>query len=326
MRFIEKILMPCLDWIQIEVSSLCNASCFYCPHTTYKRTWKGKNLTSFEFSFIIPYLKKVKLVYLQGWGEPFCNPDFFTFVDIAKKYGCKVGTTTNGMLIEKSHIEKIVDMQMDIIAFSLTGIKKNDTLRAGTNIDQVLKVIEKLNEEKTKKRALNPQIHIAYMLLKSNIDELKEIPELFSKIGINHIIVSLLDFIPNEFLEKESLTPKTEEEFNSLKELALNVINEGKKLNLEISFNIAHPLKKGKICSENPIKAVFINSLGYVCPCVFTGIPADGFKNIYFGNISERTLPLILRSKKYKEFKKKFLSNDPSLPCSSCPKIRIVKI
>ncbi|MDW7973193.1 MAG: SPASM domain-containing protein, partial [Thermodesulfovibrio sp.] len=140
------------------------------------------------------------------------------------------------------------------------------------------------------------------------------------------IIVSLLDFIPNEFLEKESLTPKTEEEFNSLKELALNVINEGKKLNLEISFNIAHPLKKGKICSENPIKAVFINSLGYVCPCVFTGIPADGFKNIYFGNISERTLPLILRSKKYKEFKKKFLSNDPSLPCSSCPKIRIVKI
>lgn len=326
MGFIEKILMPSLDWIQIEVSGLCNASCFYCPHTTHKGTWKGKNLNFSEFSFIIPYLKKVKLIYLQGWGEPFCNPDFFKFVNIAKKSGCKVGTTTNGMLIEESFIEKIVDTQMDIIAFSLTGIKKNDILRNGTKINKVFKVIEKLNEEKIKKGVFEPKIHIAYMLLKSNIDELMEIPEVFSKVGIQHVIVSILDFVPQKSLEKESLVPKTEEEFNMLKNIALNVINEGKKFNLPISFNISHPFKKRKICVENATKAIFINSLGYVSPCVFTGIPAEGFKNLYFGNITEKPLPLILRNREFKEFIKSYLSGSSSLPCSSCPKMRIVEI
>ncbi len=43
---------------------------------------------------------------------------------------------------------------MDVIAFSLTGIKKNDILRAGTKIDRVFKVISELNEMKIKKRNL----------------------------------------------------------------------------------------------------------------------------------------------------------------------------
>jgi len=323
---IQQILMPSFDWIQIEVSGLCNASCFYCPHTTHRKSWKGKNLTFSEFSFIIPYFKKVKLLYLQGWGEPFCNPDFFKFVEVAKKFECKVGTTTNGMLIEDFHIEKIIDLQMDIIAFSLAGIKKNDTLRAGTKIAKVFKVIEQIKEMKIKKGASNPKIHIAYMLLKSNLDELEEIPETFSKIGVDQVVVSILDFIPEPSLVKESLIPKTEEEFNALKNRAVSVIEEGKKLNLSISFNIPHPFRKGKTCSENPMQAVFINSLGYVSPCVFTGVPAEGFKNLYFGRITEKPLPVIWRSKNYKEFRKKFPSQNSSILCSICPKLRIIEM
>ncbi|WP_353685021.1 radical SAM protein [Thermodesulfovibrio sp. 3907-1M] len=324
MKFIEKILMPRLDWIQIEISGLCNASCFYCPHTTHRRSWKGKNLSLYEFSLIEPYLKKVKLLYLQGWGEPFCNPDFFKFVEIAKKHGCKVGTTTNGMLIEQFHIERIIDLQIDVIAFSLTGIKQNDTLRSGTKIDRVFKVIEQLDKMKIKKGVSNPKIHIAYMLLRSNLEELEEIPESFSKRGIDHVVVSLLDFIPESFLSNESLVPQTEEEFNILKNKALNVIKEGKKFDLSISFNIPHPFRKGKTCSENPLNSVFINSLGYVSPCVFTGVPAEGFKSIYFGRITEKTLPSILRNSK--DFRKKFISNNSTLACNICPKRRILEL
>ncbi|WP_028845120.1 radical SAM protein [Thermodesulfovibrio thiophilus] len=326
MKFIEKILMPHLEWVQLEVSSLCNASCFYCPHTTHRKQWTGRNITLNEFLQIMPYLKKIKLLYLQGWGEPFCNPDFFKFVEIAKKYGCRTGTTTNGMLIEEAHIEKIIDSSMDIIAFSLTGIKKNDTLRTGTKAGKVFKVIERLNEEKIKKAVSKPEIHIAYMLLKSNFDELEEIPETLTKSGIDHVVISILDLVSDSSLKDECLVPETEEEFNVLKNKALHVINKGRKLNIAVAFNLSHPFKKGKTCSEKPLQSIFINSSGHVSPCVFTGIPSEGFKNLYFGNINEQSLPSIWRSREYREFRKKHLEDDKSLPCNICPKRRVVEL
>jgi len=68
MKFIEKILMPHLEWVQLEVSSLCNASCFYCPHTTHRKQWTGRNITLNEFLKIMPYLKKLNF-YIFRDGE-----------------------------------------------------------------------------------------------------------------------------------------------------------------------------------------------------------------------------------------------------------------
>jgi radical SAM protein with 4Fe4S-binding SPASM domain len=323
MKLIEKIMMPHLDWIQIEVSGLCNASCFYCPNTLYRKNWDGRILTLNEFMQIVPYLKKVKLLHLQGWGEPFLNPDFFKFVKIAKKSGCKVGTTTNGMLLKESQIEKIIESKIDIIAFSLAGINKNDELRAGTKIEKIFDIINDLNKIKTRKKISNPKIHIAYMLLKSNFYEFEEIPEVFHNKKIDQVVISLLDFIPDPYIEKESIIPKAEKDFEELGKKALDIIVKGKKLNLSISFNIPHPFKKGEICSERPLSSLFINSLGDVSPCVFTGIPSKISKNLKFGNINETTLPKIWRNIEYRNFRKSYTT---SFSCINCTKLRILQL
>lgn len=326
MNLFEKLLMPNLDWIQLEVSGLCNASCFYCPHTTYKKLWKGRNITLQEFQRIIPYLKKVKLLYLQGWGEPFCNPEFFKFVEIAKKVKCQVGTTTNGMLLKESHFEKIVELKVDIVAFSLTGIKKNDILRQGTTTVRIFEAIKMLNEIKRKKKTLSPKIHIAYMLLRSNYEEIDDIPKILNLEEVDHIQVSFLDFVPLSELEKEVISPKNEKEFETLKDKAIEIKKIGEKLGINISFNLPHPFKRKKICSENPLKALFINSLGNVSPCVYTGIPSDNVTNVYFGNINKQTLFKIWHSRQYKEFRKKHPSAEPPSFCKNCPKLRVVYI
>ena len=274
---------------------------------------------------IVPYLKKVRLLYLQGWGEPFCNPDFFRFVEISKKCGCEVGTTTNGMLIEDAHIEKIIDLNLDIIAFSLAGIKKNDILRAGTKADKIFRVIEKLNERKIKKDISKPMIHIAYMLLRTNFDEIDKISDFFPSKGIDHIQISFLDFIPLQQLENEFLV-RNEEDFENIKNKAEQLINECRKRNLQISFNLPHPFKRRRECSENPLHALFINSIGYVSPCVFTGIPSDELSHVYFGNINEKPLPLIWKEKEYRYFRKKHSSHNPPDICRDCPKKRIFEI
>ncbi len=323
MKLLDKLLMPSFLWIQVEISSFCNAECFYCPHTIYRKTWKNRNLSLHEFKKIVPFLEKTKLLYLQGWGEPFCNPSFFDFVEIGKKKGCKIGTTTNAMLIEASHLEKIIELEMDFISFSLTGIKTNDLLRKGTSIKKVLKIIESLNVLKDKKGVKKPQINIAYMLLKSNFNEIDNITEEFKNKGIEQVVISLLDFIPEISIKSESLVPQTEKEFIKLRDKLLETVQRGEEKGLSVSFNLSHPNRIRHTCSEKPLNAIFINCLGNVSPCVFTGIPAKEPTTLCFGNINSDSLLKIWRSTAYKNFRGKHSSENKPYVCKDCPKIRI---
>ena len=45
--------------------------------------------------------KEVKLVCLQGWGEPLEHENILGMVRVAKMAGCEVGLTTNGMLLNE---------------------------------------------------------------------------------------------------------------------------------------------------------------------------------------------------------------------------------
>lgn len=323
MRILEKFIPPKFDWIQLEVSGLCNANCFYCPHTVFKDSWKGRNITLEEFQRIFPYLKRTKLLYLQGWGEPFCNQELFKMMKIAKEIGCTLGTTTNGMLIKDSDLEKIVEYRVDIIAFSLTGINTNDILRKGTKIEKVFYNIEELRKIKNKKKTPYPKISIAYMLLRSNLSELDELIYYLENRGISDVVVSLLDFIPHKNLLNESIVPKNEEEYKKLRGKFIQIAAVGKQRHLNIYFNLPHPTKKAPICTERPKTSLFINSLGFVSPCVYTGIPIEREGNIFFGNINERSLKEIWKSTEYREFRKSFDTGKLSSVCASCNKMRI---
>ncbi len=137
------LFFPRLDWLQIEVTTHCNARCAYCPHTLYQSSWQSRHLPLPVFQGLLPVLRKTKLVYLQGWGEPLLHPDFFTMVALARQRGCQVGTTTNATLLTGAVIEQIVASGLDILAFSLTGLGPNhDRWRAGTSYEQVLQAIK----------------------------------------------------------------------------------------------------------------------------------------------------------------------------------------
>ncbi|QER42697.1 radical SAM protein [Thermodesulfobacterium sp. TA1] len=318
--------LPSFDWIQVEVSGLCNAKCLYCPHTVWQKNWLGTNLSLDLFKSFLPYLKKTRLVYLQGWGEPLLNPNFFEMVRLAKSQGAMVGFTTNGTLIDDNLAEKLILSGVDIIAFSLAGIETNDRLRKGTSLTRVLNAIEKINAAKKILKQEKPQVHIAYMLLKSNEHELEKLPNFLTGLGIKEIVVSLLDLVPDEELQKECLVPQTEDEFKVLKSRAEKVAEEAKSLGLRMVFNLPSPSFQREVCSENPIKTLFINSLGMVSPCVFTGIPAAYKKNLYFGNIKDESLKTIWNKKEYQKFRNTHPSSSKPSVCITCPKTRTIEI
>ena len=326
--------MPQLDWIQVEATSHCNAACIYCPYTVYRQHWLHRHLTLEAYSKLLPAFSKTKLVHLQGWGEPFLNPYFFEMVRLAKEQGCQVGTTTNGTLLDRKRLTLVMDHDLDIIAFSLAGTdQKNDSIRRGTSLEQILQTVKILNELKQERNTPRPEIHIAYLLLSSGLEDIAGLPSLLQDLGVSQVVISTLDFIPDEELAQEAFTaPGTQPD--ELQKLLNSVRAEGKRRGVPIHYQIPAG-EPQPFCTENVQRSLFVSSDGGVSPCVFTGLPVSKvsffiegrvrwYTPLSFGNVDEEPLSRIWRKKSYKRFRHSFSSGKFAQPCLNCSKRRII--
>jgi len=336
LKVFNYLLTPVLDWIQVEVSSYCNASCIYCPHTVYKDAWYNRHISLKTFRQLKPAFKRTQLVFLQGWGEPFLNPDLFQMVSLAKSSGCRVGTSTNGTLLDRDTLVRIIEHQMDIVAFSLAGVAEtNDAVRLGTSIQGVLNAVRMLNELKDKMRSSKPDVHIAYLLLHSGLDDVAKLPQLLGGFGVTQVVISTLDFVPTPEFAGETIAPDSIEEYSELCSLLKTVVESGRKRNIQIHYQIRYPERQGIVCSENIHRALFVSASGDVSPCVFTNLPVFGvsypvngevrqYNPVNFGNINEQSLVSIWRQKEYRTFREAFHTNRLPTTCETCPKLCII--
>jgi MoaA/NifB/PqqE/SkfB family radical SAM enzyme len=324
---------PFLDWIQVEISSLCDSKCIYCPHTEYRENWQNRLLPMDLFEKIVPAFKRAKLVFLQGWGEPFTHPQFIDFLRLAKKAGCVTGATTNGMMLDSEKIRELIDEGLDIIGFSLAGIdQKNDSVRKGTRIKRVLKCIEEIHRIRSSRSIDKPAIHIAYMLLRSGLDDLDKIPAFSENAGISQTIISSLSLSVNPAMEKETLAVSGDEEYRELVNRFHEVKKDAEKRDTDIYFNIVSPLMEISFCSENIGRALVIGSDGCVSPCVFGSLPVKGnnyfyfggdrqkIEDISFGNIADEPLNEIWGKKEYKRFVRELDRGIADGLCKNCMK------
>ncbi|SMB99663.1 Radical SAM superfamily enzyme, MoaA/NifB/PqqE/SkfB family [Thermanaeromonas toyohensis ToBE] len=324
------------DWIQVEVTSYCNAMCSYCPHTVYRNSWKSRHLDPDTFQRLVPYFPQASLIFLQGWGEPLLHPHFFTFVDRAKKAGCLVGTTTNGTLVEARTASEIVASGMDILAFSLAGIEEeHDKWRQGTTFYQVLEAINEVAAAKRRYRSQKPDIHVAYMLLRSGLENLPKLPMWLQGRGIKQVVISTLDFVPSPELKEEAISVEAPREWAKVKGLLDAVVREGRKKGLEIYYYLIDRNRPPGLCSENILRSLFVGSDGSVSPCVFSNLPVSGVPLRYtkggalpvlkltFGNVKEASLDSIWESPPYRDFRTSFLKKLNPV-CQGCSKLYVV--
>lgn len=323
---------PHLDWLQVEVTTRCNAACVYCPRTVFRDRWRNNDLPMDLFGKALPIMRKARIVHLQGWGEPFLHPEFFAMVRLAKKQGCAVSTTTNGMLIDESHLEEIFASGLDMISFSLAGFgEANDRLRMGTESAHVTSIIRKLY---LKKRALGrqtPKIHVSYMLLSSALREAEKIPQKLAGIGVDEVIVSTLDFIAAPHLQDEAIRPVSQADYAWLCDELNRVGEQCRRAGLQLHFRLPSPAKPRDHCTENILKSAFIRTNGTVMPCVFMSLPGekhdfyDGeqirpYDTISYGSLAEAPFHQLWSSPAAEQFRNSFRGGEQFSLCRSCPK------
>lgn len=362
MNWIEKILqlkkrpLPQWDWLQVEVSSRCPAACLYCPTALYREDGSNLIMPLDVYEKLLPAFSRTGLVYLQGWGEPFLNPHFFDMVRLAKNAGCRVGTTTNSMLLDEEILGQLVHSGVDLIAFSLAGCAEmNDVLRKGTRQVHVLETIRRLNEIKEKEHSLVPEIHIAYLLMRSGLDELERLPGVLAGLGVAQVVISTLDFVPLPELESETLISANVAKFDALRARLDEVAAAGKDLGIDVHYQISSPVKDtdpgtpetvgemdlmalfttaGPVCTENIQRAAFISAGGDVAPCVFYRLPVampevvtektgKPYHPLVFGNLDQQNLDEIWQLKNYRDFRRALRDGRLNLACQACAKTHI---
>jgi MoaA/NifB/PqqE/SkfB family radical SAM enzyme len=326
-------IAPTFDWIQVEITSSCNAACIYCPRTVYRDVWEDRHLPLDTFRKLEPAFAKSRHVHLQGWGEPFLHPDFFDMVAIAKAAGCWVGTTTNGMLLNRDRITRMIESGVDIIAFSLAGTgETNNVIRKGTSLKKVLEAIQALDREKRERGRERPEIHVAYMLFRSGMGELEALPALLDGLGVSQVVVSTLDFVPTDELRKESVIPATEEEYLGICSRLDHLVEAGRMKDLSVHYHLVSPDKRREVCTENIQRALCISSDGAVTPCMYTNLRVSGTyydlkgkrvscERMVFGNIYEKEVKDIWKEKSYSAFRRSFCKGELAPTCQKCPKI-----
>lgn len=330
-------LAPRLDWLQVEVSSHCNARCRYCPRTLAGSRWPSRLMDPALFERLRPMLRRTRLVYLQGWGEPFTHPEFFRFVAVARSAGCQVGTTTNGLLLDLERCRQLVRTGVDVVGLSLAGATAttNDHWRDGAPLDRVLGAIDRLAGCRREAGTDRPAIHIAYLLLGAHLDELEQLPALLADRGVDQVVISTLDCLPDPGLRAQALRPRTGDDHLALRARLEAVVEAGRQAGLAVHATLAAPvdaIASRPRCVENVRHAAFLTADGRVAPCVFLGLPAGlngdapaGQTLVFqeplvFGDLEESPFAAIWRSRGHAEFRRAHRDGPLPLPCRTCAK------
>ena len=333
----NKTIQPALDWIQLEITTKCNAQCIYCPHLYFSET---KDMSMEIFQGIASCLSNTNLVYLQGWGEPLLNDNIFDMIEFCKMKNKLVGFTTNGQLLEEKIIVELIDLRLDILCVSLAGTTSSthNRLRKGNNFDKIISNLNLLRELKKQKKVTKPNLHIAYPMLESNFEEMRNIILLAQKLNAKQVIASNLTLIIKKELFNEALF-NNEQNYDYYSSVLKQMKEEASKKGIIFFYHnpIPSPFLSGLNCSENVCSALVVDVEGNVSPCVFTmpslnksliindnKIPSHYFQNHVFplkkktfGNIASESLFEIWNNKSYSSFRSYFNKTIEYIPDSN---------
>ena len=285
------------------------------------------------FSRLLPVLEKTRLAFLQGWGEPLIHPEFFTLAALAKSAGCRIGTTTNAMLIDEKKADLLVEGGIDMVAFSLAGTGSgNDEMRPGTRFKAVLDAIRLVSERKKVASSPTPSIHVAYILLRSRLSDFSSLIDELTGTGVENIQVTTLDFLADAAMREETIVPATVNAYDDFCSWLENCRHEFLRHDIEMNYQVSFPGIKRDHCSENINRSFFVSADGSISPCVFSTLPADGvtcirnsrehpYHRMVFGNINRDPIGRIWYSRKYRSFRRTFAAGKYMPFCKSCPKL-----
>ncbi len=322
---------------QVELTTRCPLSCRMCIREEAEG-WLSGDMRIEDFRKILPYLRNVETVVLEGWGESLLHKDIIQIIRLVKKEGSKAGFVTSGRVLNSEYISELINAGVDFIGFSFSGTTPltHNSIRLNSDLRSLMENIQTFNRIKAERGTENPRLHIIFLMVKDNISEIPSLPRFAKDIGIEEIVLINLIHVTNEWQESQRVfrcnapSPHNEGPHPPHSPLSKGGIEGGyeeilkeaerraKELKISLRRPYLFPVEVG-VCEENPLSNLYISVDGEVSPCVYLYPPISSpFKRIFcgneyklekvsFGNIFREPFDTIWNSKGYIKFREQFI-------------------
>lgn len=135
--------------LELETVHGCNARCTMCPVHSPSRRKKGAmpfDLFAYVVDEMVPNKEHITKFDLFGLGEPLLDKNLLQKVAYAKGKGFRsLGISTNGELLHARLAEQLFEAGLDVIIFSIDGIRKetHEAIRINTHFERVVENAER---------------------------------------------------------------------------------------------------------------------------------------------------------------------------------------
>ena len=307
---------PFSAW-QIELTTRCPLRCKMCIRTE-SDDWQYQDMSLEDFKKILPYLKDVETVVLEGWGESLLYKDLSQCVSLVKTVGAQVGFVSSGMGLKENRVAELIEAGLDFVGFSIAGTtpETHDVIRVNSHLPEVLEAVRLFQEEKNRRKLLRPKIHLVFLMVKDNIQEVPSVPSFAQESGIEEVVLTNICHCINVWQEENRVFVWDSGDNDYEK-----IVKQAEANARSLKIRLKRPLLSAidvSVCAENPLRNLYISAEGEVSPCVYLYPPLPSpFKRIFcgkeyrvdkasFGNIFREPFSAIWNGGPYEQFRKRF--------------------
>jgi MoaA/NifB/PqqE/SkfB family radical SAM enzyme len=182
-----------LTKVYIEPTVQCNLDCITC----FRNAWEQPmgRMSDDTFATIMESLKKldpIPDVYFGGIGEPLFHPKTIQWIAEAKSLGVKVELITNGTTLTENKSHEIIEAGLDLLWVSIDGATPESyaDVRMGAELPIIIKNLKRFAKMRPANHFPKPEIGIAFVAMKRNINDLPEIIKLGKSVKAKYYSVS----------------------------------------------------------------------------------------------------------------------------------------
>jgi radical SAM protein with 4Fe4S-binding SPASM domain len=291
-----------LDMVQLPITQRCNLQCKMCQRH-FAADLDESDISREVLEPILDACPSLANVHVQGVGESLLNENICCVIDEVRKrlpaWG-KVGTCTNGTLLTKETVERLLDTGPDYLFFSLDGATKAaaEAIRIGSNFDEVIDNIARCVRLRQDSRKTKPWFMANFVIMEENLDEIAPFAELMGSLGVDSVrYTHRIDY-------EEILAPRFEEAGKLAKRHGLAMVFPKYRRTQDVR------------CLHLQTMVVLLS--GDVVPCCGMEPGARPWPIKTFGNVKEKSLLEIWNSGEFSEYRYQVATGDLPGSCQKC--------